>query len=259
MNNKIKIGVSSCLLGEEVRWNGGHKKDRYVQGVLDKYFDYVPICPEVDVGMGTPRETVALYGTLESHKMISKKSQTDWTEKMINYMNGRISEIGKIDLCGYIFKSKSPSCGIGRVPIYSEFGSSKVRHGPGMFASAFIKTLPLIPVEDEGRLHDPVIRENFIVRVFCFNRLQALLKDRFRMGALVSFHTKHKFLILSHSKNKYDDMGKLVATGKSLSKEELKSRYSTLFMEALAYKSTPKKNTDVLLHMMGFLKKILSL
>ena len=258
MNNKIKIGVSSCLLGEEVRWNGGHKKDRYVQGVLDKYFDYVPICPEVDVGMGTPRETVALYGTLESHKMISKKSQTDWTGKMTNYMNGRISELRKIDLCGYIFKSKSPSCGIGRVPIYSEFGSSKVRHGPGMFASAFIKALPLIPVEDEGRLHDPVIRENFIVRVFCFNRLQALLKDHFRMGVLVSFHTKHKFLILSHSKKKYDDMGKLVATGKSLSKEELKSRYSTLFMEALAYKSTPKKNTDVLLHMMGFLKKILS-
>jgi len=258
MNNKIKIGVSSCLLGEEVRWNGGHKKDRYVQGVLDKYFDYVPVCPEVDVGMGTPRETVALYGTLKSHKMISKKSQTDWTGKMTNYINGRISELGKIDLCGYIFKSKSPSCGIGRVPIYSEFGNSKVRHGPGMFASAFIKTLPLIPVEDEGRLHDPVIRENFIVRVFCFNRLQALLKDYFRMGALVSFHTKHKFLILSHSKKKYDDMGKLVATGKSLNKEELKFRYSTLFMEALAFKSTPKKNTDVLLHMMGFLKKILS-
>jgi len=258
MEDKIKIGVSSCLLGEEVRWNGGHKKDRYVKGVLDNYFDYVPTCPEVDAGMGTPRETVALYGTLEDHKMISKKSQTDWTEKMNTYMTGRISTLGKNDLCGYIFKSKSPSCGIGRVPVYSKFGSNKVRHGPGMFASAFMKTLPLIPVEDEGRLHDPVIRENFIVRVFCFNRLQALLKDRFTMGTLVSFHTKHKFLILSHNKKKYDEMGKLVATGKSLSKEELKIRYSTLFMEALAYKSTPKKNTDVLLHMVGFLKKVLS-
>ena len=258
MEDKIKIGVSSCLLGEEVRWNGGHKKDRYVQGVLDNYFDYVPTCPEVDVGMGTPRETVALYGVLEEHKMISKKSQTDWTEKMNTYMKGRISTLGKSDLCGYIFKSKSPSCGIGRVPIYSKFGSNKVRHGPGMFASAFMKTLPLIPVEDEGRLHDPVIRENFIVRVFCFNRLQTLLKERFTMGALVSFHTKHKFLILSHSKKQYDAMGKLVATGKSLNRGELKSRYSSLFMEALAYKSTPKKNTDVLMHMMGFFKKILS-
>ena len=258
MKNKIKIGVSSCLIGEEVRWNGGHKKDRYVQGVLDNYFEYVPTCPEVDVGMGIPRETVALYGVLEDHKMISKKSQTDWTAKMNTYMKGRISTLRKNDLCGYIFKSKSPSCGIGRVPIYSKFGSNKVRHGPGMFASAFMKTLPLIPVEDEGSLHDPVIRENFIVRVFCFNRLQTFLKERFTMGALVSFHTKHKFLILSHSKKQYDAMGKLVANAKKIKTAELKTRYSKLFMAALTYKSTPKKNTDVLLHMTGFLKKILT-
>jgi len=258
MNNKIKIGVSSCLLGEEVRWNGGHKKDRYVQGILDNYFDYVPTCPEVDVGMGVPREAVALYGTLENSKMISKKSKTDWTGKMNTYMKDRINELGNADLCGYIFKSKSPSCGIGRVPIYSKFGSNKVRHGPGMFASAFMKTLPLIPVEDEGRLHDPVIRENFIVRVFCFNRLQTFLKERFTMGALVSFHTKHKFLILSHSKKQYDAMGKLVANAKKIKTAELKTRYSKLFMAALTYKSTPKKNTDVLLHMTGFLKKILT-
>ncbi|MCL0044802.1 DUF523 and DUF1722 domain-containing protein [Nitrospinaceae bacterium] len=258
MKNKIKIGVSSCLLGEEVRWNGGHKKDRYVQAALDNYFEYVPTCPEVDVGMGIPRETVALYGVLEDHKMISKKSQTDWTSKMNTYMKGRISTLGKNDLCGYIFKSKSPSCGIGRVPIYSKFGSSKVRYGPGMFASSFMKTLPLIPVEDEGRLHDPVIRENFIVRVFCFNRLQTFLKERFTMGALVSFHTKHKFLILSHSKKQYDAMGKLVANAKKIKTAELKTRYSKLFMAALTYKSTSKKNTDVLLHMTGFLKKILT-
>jgi uncharacterized protein YbgA (DUF1722 family)/uncharacterized protein YbbK (DUF523 family) len=258
MTDKIKIGVSSCLLGEEVRWNGGHKQDRYVQGILDKYFHYVPTCPEVDVGMGIPRETVALYGTMENPKMISKKSQTDWTKKMIDYTEGRINELGKSNLCGYIFKSKSPSCGIGRVPVYSEFGSHKVRHGPGMFANSFIKALPLIPVEDEGRLHDPVIRENFIVRVFCFNRLQTLLRESFSMGKLVSFHTKHKFLILSHSKKQYDAMGKLVATGKSLNRTELKASYSSLFMEALTYKSTPKKNTDVLLHMMGFLKKVLT-
>ena len=186
--------------GEEVRWNGGHKRDRYVQKILGKYFDYVPICPEVDVGMGTPRETVALYGGLEDSKMISKKSQTDWTGKMNAYMRNRIGELKKTNLCGYIFKSKSPSCGIGRVPIYSQFGSTKVRYGSGMFARKFIKTLPLIPVEDEGRLHDPMIRENFIVRVFCFYRLQIFLNKCFAMGALVGFHTKHKFLILSHNK-----------------------------------------------------------
>ncbi len=255
MNTKIKIGVSSCLLGEEVRWNGGHKKDRYVQGVLDKYFDYVPICPEVDVGMGAPREAVALFGTLENHKMISKKSQADWTMKMKQYANNKIFKLSKEDICGYIFKSKSPTCGIGKVPVYSEFGSNKVKHGIGMFARSFLEAFPMIPVEDEGRLHDPRIRENFIVRVFCFYRLQLLMKKYFSIGSLMKFHTRHKFLILSHSRKKYDEMGQLVARAKTIKKEELKFNYSKLFSEALTYISTPKKNTDVLLHIMGHLKQ----
>jgi len=250
MKEKIKIGMSSCLLGEEVRWDGDHKYDQYVRDVLGSYFDYVSICPEVDVGMGVPRETVALYGTLENPKMITKRSKTDWKD--------RIHELTKENLCGYVFKSKSPSCGIGKVPIYSEFGSSRMRHGSGMFASSFVKVFPLVPVEDEGRLHDPVIRENFIVRIFCFHRLQLLVRKSFSIGSLVRFHTRHKFLILSHSRKKYDDMGELVANAKKIKTAELKTRYSKLFMAALTYKSTPKKNTDVLLHMVGFLKKILT-
>ncbi len=258
MKEKIKIGMSSCLLGEEVRWDGDHKYDQYVRDVLGSYFDYVSICPEVDVGMGVPRETVALYGTLENPKMITKRSKTDWTKKMNHYTKDRIHELTKENLCGYVFKSKSPSCGIGKVPIYSEFGSSRMRHGSGMFASSFVKVFPLVPVEDEGRLHDPVIRENFIVRIFCFHRLQLLVRKSFSIGSLVRFHTRHKFLILSHSRKKYDDMGELVANAKKIKTAELKTRYSKLFMAALTYKSTPKKNTDVLLHMTGFLKKILT-
>ena len=258
MKEKIKIGMSSCLLGEEVRWDGDHKHDQYVRDVLGSYFDYVSICPEVDVGMGVPRETVALYGTLENPKMITKRSKTDWTKKMNHYTKDRIHELTKENLCGYVFKSKSPSCGIGKVPIYSEFGSSRIRYGSGMFTSSFIKAFPLVPVEDEGRLHDPVIRENFIVRIFCFHRLQLLVRKSFSIGSLVRFHTRHKFLILSHSRKKYDDMGELVANAKKIKTAELKTRYSKLFMAALTYKSTPKKNTDVLLHMTGFLKKILT-
>ena len=258
MKEKIKIGMSSCLLGEEVRWDGDHKHDQYVRDVLGSYFDYVSICPEVDVGMGVPRETVALYGTLENPKMITKRSKTDWTKKMNHYTKDRIHELTKENLCGYVFKSKSPSCGIGKVPIYSEFGSSRMRHGSGMFASSFVKVFPLVPVEDEGRLHDPVIRENFIVRIFCFHRLQLLVRKSFSIGSLVRFHTRHKFLILSHSRKKYDDMGELVANAKKIKTAELKTRYSKLFMAALTYKSTPKKNTDVLLHMVEFLKKILT-
>jgi len=253
----IKIGVSSCLLGEKVRWNGDHKQDRYVREILGNYFEYVPVCPEMEVGMGVPRETVALYGTLEEPKMISKKSKIDWTERMNRYLKDRINQLTRDELSGYIFKSKSPSCGIARVPVFSETDRSKARHGAGMFANAFIKKFPLVPIEDEGRLNDAKIRESFIVRVFCFNRLQKLFNKDFSKGALVAFHTRHKFLLLAHSRSHYTALGKLVANAKSLKPKEIKAEYSRLFMEALTYKSTPKKNTDVLLHMMGFLKKVL--
>ena len=253
----IKIGVSSCLLGEKVRWNGDHKQDRYVREILGNYFEYVPVCPEMEVGMGVPRETVALYGTLEEPKMISKKSKIDWTERMNRYLKDRINQLTRDELSGYIFKSKSPSCGIARVPVFSETDRSKARHGAGMFANAFIKKFPLVPIEDEGRLNDAKIRDNFIVRIFSFNRLQKLFNKDFSQGALVAFHTRHKFLLLAHSRSHYTALGKLVANAKSLKPKEIKAEYSRLFMEALTYKSTPKKNTDVLLHMMGFLKKVL--
>jgi len=258
MSNKIKIGVSSCLIGEKVRWNGDHKQNHFVREVLAKYFEYVSVCPEMEVGMGVPRETVALYGNLEKSRMISKKTQTDWTRPMKNYIKDRLKSLTHDDICGYIFKSKSPSCGLGRIPVYSEFGSNKVRHGSGMFAAAFTKAFPIVPTEDEGRLNDPRIRENFIVKVFSFYRLQDLFKQKFSLGSLVKFHTQQKFLLLAHSRKHYDNLGQLVAKPKSMGIEILKIKYGEIFMKALTFKATPKKNTDVLLHMMGFLKKILS-
>ena len=258
MTEKIRIGVSSCLIGEKVRWNGDHKQDRYVREILSRYFEYIPVCPEVEVGMGVPRETVALYGDPEKPSMISKKTQTDWTKPMEKYIKSRINTLSADDLCGYIFKSKSPSCGMGRVPLYSEFGSHKVKHGPGMFANAFINSFPLVPTEEEGRLNDPRIRENFIVRVFSFKRFNLLLNEKFSLGQWVKFHTQHKFLLLAHSRKHYDGLGELVAHSKTIKPSELKKKYGELFMEALTSKSTPKKNTDVLLHMMGFLKKLLT-
>lgn len=258
MKNTIKIGVSSCLIGEKVRWNGDHKQDRYVRQILGNYFEYIPVCPEMEVGMGVPRETVALYGTPEAPKMISKTSKIDWTERMNRYVKDRINKLAHDDLSGYIFKSKSPSCGIARVPVFSETDPSKARHRGGMFAHAFMNEFPLVPIEDEGRLNDAKIRENFIVRVFSFNRLQKLMDKEFSRGALVDFHTRHKFLLLAHSRKHYTTLGKLVADSKSLKPGEIKFQYSQLFMEGLTYRSTAKKNTDVLLHMMGFLKKVLT-
>jgi len=258
MDSKIKIGVSSCLLGEKVRWNGDHKQNHFVREILANYFEYISICPEMEVGMGVPRETVALYGNLEKSRMISRKTQTDWTKPMKKYIKVRINSLTREDLCGFIFKSKSPSCGLSRVPVYSEFGSHSVRHGSGMFAQEFTNKFPLIPTEDEGRLNDSRIRENFIVKVFSFYRLQNLFKENFSIGRLVKFHTQQKYLLLAHSRKHYDALGQLVAKPKSLKIEDLKDRYGKIFMEALTFKATPKKNTDVLLHMMGFLKQILS-
>ena len=257
MNDKIKIGVSSCLLGEKVRWNGDHKQDRYVKDILGAYFHYVPVCPEFEVGMGVPRETVALYGSLEEPQMVSKKSRINWTQKMNRFNKERISQLDREDLSGFIFKSKSPSCGFGRVPVYSEEEPGKARHGAGMFANAFIKAFPLIPVEDEGRLHDPRIKENFIIKVFSFFRLKnALLGKNVKPGILVKFHTQHKFLILAHSRKHYQILGKLVAEVKK-NRHRVLALYMYSFMEAFSYKSTNKKNTDVLLHMIGFFKKLL--
>ncbi len=259
MKNKIKIGVSSCLVGEKVRWNGEHKQDRFVREDLARYFDYVPVCPEVEVGMGVPRETVALYGTLEKPRMIGKNTRTDWTTEMRQYIKGRVNQLAGDDLCGYIFKSKSPSCGLGRVPVYTEVGSGQARHGSGLFADAFIEKFPWVPTEDEGRLNDPKIRENFIVRVFSFNRLQtSLLQKKAHHGTLVKFHTRHKFLLLAHSRKHYQTLGRIVANTKDSDWKLVLQSYVATFMEALALKSTPKKNTDVLLHMMGFLKKLLT-
>ncbi len=259
MENKIKIGVSSCLIGEKVRWNGDHKQNRYVKETLCKYFEYVPVCPEVEVGMGIPRKTVALYGKPEKPKMISKKNKTDWTGRMNRYAKGRIKELAEEDLCGYIFKSKSPSCGLARIPVYDESDSSKARHRSGLFAAAFIKANPLVPTEDEGRLTDPRFRENFIVRVFSFARLKSdLLNKKARSGDIVKFHTRHKFLLLAHSRKHYQELGKIVAEVKGNPWNRVLSSYICCFMEALTLKTTSKKNTDVLLHMMGFLKKLLT-
>lgn len=251
---KIRLGISSCLLGEKVRWNGDHKENRIAREILEKYFEYVPVCPEVEVGMGVPRETVHLQGSKTSPNLIGTQSGKDWTVKMLRFSGKKIKELSAHRLSGFIFKKGSPSCGIRSIPVYSESGLNT--QGQGLFVRAFIARFPLTPVEEEGRLDDIKIRENFIVRVFSFHRLQNLFQGGFSKDALVAFHDRQKILMLSHSRKHYDVLGRLVA--EELPSKELKTRYSELFMEGLAYKSTPKKNTDALLHMLGLLKKHLT-
>jgi uncharacterized protein YbgA (DUF1722 family)/uncharacterized protein YbbK (DUF523 family) len=257
MEEIIKIGVSSCLLGKEVRYNGGHSLDRYVTGTLSNYFVFVDVCPEVEAGFGIPRETMRLVGNPHAPRLLTTKSKKDFTEKMLNWAKRRVIELEREDLCGFIFKKGSPSSGMERVRIYTEKGMPS-NQGSGMFARAFMEHFPLVPVEEDGRLNDAVLRENFIERIFAFRRWRHMASQRKSRGNIVAFHTAHKLQIMSHSVKHYREMGRLVAHAKELDLQSLYSQYETIFMQALTLKTTVKKNVNVLQHMAGYFKKQLS-
>jgi uncharacterized protein YbgA (DUF1722 family)/uncharacterized protein YbbK (DUF523 family) len=254
---KIKLGISACLLGENVRYDGGHKLDRFLTDTLGRYVQYVPVCPEVECGLPVPRESMHLEGNPDSPRLITSRTNRDMTERMVSWAKRRVVEIEKEDLCGFIFKSGSPSSGMKRVKVYHE-KEMPVKRGIGMFARIFMEHFPLLPVEDEGRLHDPGLRENFIERIFVLKRWREVLTRKQNRGNIVDFHTKHKLLILSHSPKHYQTMGKLVARAKELSLREFYQQYQTLLMASLYLKTSPKKNANVLQHMMGYFKEQLS-
>ncbi len=257
MDQIIKIGVSSCLLGKEVRYNGGHSHDRYVTGTLGQHFTFVDVCPEVEAGFGIPRETLRLVGDPDVPRLMTTKTKKDFTDQMQNWAKGRVTELEKEDLCGFIFKKGSPSSGMERVRVYSDSGMPSNR-GSGMFARAFMDHFPLIPTEEDGRLNDSTLRENFIERIFALRRWRLMAAERKSLGNLVAFHTAHKLQIMSHSVKHYREMGRLVAQGKELDIQSLYDQYEAFYMQALSMKATVKKNVNVLQHMAGYFKKQLS-
>ena len=257
MDQIIKIGVSSCLLGKEVRYNGGHSHDRYVTGTLGQHFTFVDVCPEVEAGFGIPRETLRLVGDPDAPRLMTTKTKKDFTDQMQNWAKGRVTELEKEDLCGFIFKKGSPSSGMERVRVYSASGMPSNR-GSGMFARAFMDHFPLIPTEEDGRLNDSTLRENFIERIFALRRWRLMAAERKSLGNLVAFHTAHKLQIMSHSVKHYREMGRLVAQGKELDIQSLYDQYEAFYMQALSMKATVKKNVNVLQHMAGYFKKQLS-
>jgi uncharacterized protein YbgA (DUF1722 family)/uncharacterized protein YbbK (DUF523 family) len=254
---KIKLGISTCLLGENVRYDGGHKLDRFLTDTLGQYVEYVPVCPEVECGLPVPRESMHLQGNPDSPHLVTAHTRQDMTDRMVRWARKRVAELEREDLCGFIFKSNSPSSGMEQIRVYNEKGMS-VKKGVGIFARIFMDHFPLLPLEDEGRLHDPELRENFIERLFTLKRWREVLIRKESWRNLVDFHTKHKLLILSHSPKNYQAMGKLVARAKGLPLKILYQEYQTLLMEALKLRTTPKKNANVLQHMMGYFKAQLS-
>jgi uncharacterized protein YbgA (DUF1722 family)/uncharacterized protein YbbK (DUF523 family) len=257
MTERIRIGVSACLLGQNVRFDGGHKHDRFITDTLGQYVEFVPVCPEVECGLGVPREAMRLVGKTESPRLITVRTHVDHTERMLTWARKRVRELEKEDLCGFIFKSDSPSSGMERVKVYNETGMPE-KKGVGLFARTFMDHFPLIPVEEEGRLHDPKLRENYIESIFTLKRWREFLGAKPGLGGLVDFHTRNKLLLLSHSEKHYRAMGKLVAAGKTMPPRSLFDQYEAQLMDALKLKTSVKKNANVLYHLMGYFKEDLS-
>ena len=257
MDKKIRIGVSSCLLGNPVRYDGGHKRDRYITDVLAKYFHFVPVCPEVECGLPIPRETMRLVGDIENPQLITRNTGVNYTEKMLSYCHQRVIELEEEDLCGFIFKKDSPSSGLHRVKIFiSPYNSIKASRG--LFAASVVNHYKVLPVEEEGRLKDAILRENFIEQVFCYSRWKEFLLDSPNYKRLIDFHARHKLLLMSHSPKYLSTLGKMVAGGKRTPDAELLHAYEVVLMEAMSIVASVKKHVNVLHHIMGYFKKVLT-
>lgn len=256
MTPLIKIGVSACLLGEHVRYDGGHKHDRYITDTLGMHFNFVQVCPEVGCGLPTPREAMRLEGDPLAPRLMTRKTRIDKTEQMLTYCYAKVPMLENEDLCGFIFKKDSPSSGLFRVKVYNN--GQVVKKGRGLFAAAMARHFPLLPMEEEGRLNDLGIRENFIERIFSYRRWKDFLSGDPTIGQLVLFHTGHKLLMMAHSSQIYREMGVLVAHASEQKRADLLQRYEELFMKGLALHATVKKNTNVLQHIMGYFKQQLS-
>ncbi len=250
---RIRVGISACLLGDEVRFDGGHKRDAYINGTLGRYFEFVPFCPEVAAGLGTPREPIRLVQTGSGVRARGVKNRDlDPTEALAAHGDEVADSAG--DLAGVILKRASPSCGMERVKVYHENGNP-LTQGRGIFAERLLARRPLLPAEEEGRLGDPVLRENFIQRVFVFHRWQTLVAAGLTPKGLVEFHTDHKLLVMAHSQGAYRDLGRLVARAGSEDLEALAGEYIHGLMAALAIRVKRRHHVNVLLHLMGYLKK----
>jgi len=257
VDDAIPVGVSACLLGQEVRYDGGHKRDRYVTDTLADYFTFVPVCPETECGLGIPREPMRLVaddGAEEDVRLITVRTGVDLTERMRRWSRERAEALSGEGLCGFIFKKDSPSSGLFRVKLYHPSGQSSRREGRGLFADALTRRLPLLPVEEEGRLNDARLRENFIERVFAMKRWRDFLADAPDYRKLIQFHTRQKLLIMAHDPEKYGEMGRLVARGKEVPREALLAEYGRLYMKSLETFATVGKNTNVLQHIMGYFR-----
>lgn len=252
MEDKLRLGISSCLLGHPVRYDGQHKLDRFLRDTLGRYVDWVPVCPEVGCGLPVPREAMHLEQGPEGLRLVTNRTRRDVTDLQKAWIARTLPELETRDLHGFVFKSKSPSSGLRDAKRHSAAGMPAGK-GPGLFAGAFLQHFPLLPVEDEGRLQDVGLRENFIERVFTFQRWRRCEEDC-SPAALVAFHARHKLLVMSHSVTAARALGKLVAGAGPRPSARLFEAYAALLLPALRLQATRRKHTNVLQHMLGYFK-----
>lgn len=253
----LRLGISRCLLGDAVRYDGGHKRDPFLVDVLGPHVEWVPVCPEVEVGLGTPRDPMRLYGTPQRSRLLTIRTQIDHTESIGRWSEMRLRELASLALSGYVFKQDSPSCGVERVRIFNAQGVPAAR-GAGLFARAFQQQFPLTPVEEDGALGDAAVRDNFIERVFAYHRWRCLLQEGVTRQRLIQFHTVHKYVLLAHSPQHYRTLGAQVAALHRVTPQVAAERYGALFMAALALRATVRKHVNVLQHLLGHFRTQLS-
>ncbi|HKY77622.1 MAG TPA: DUF523 and DUF1722 domain-containing protein [Acidimicrobiia bacterium] len=249
-----RLGISSCLLGEPVRFDGGHKRDQFLVEVLSRFVEWVPVCPEVEMGLGAPRPTLRLVTAGEGVRLVAPDTGSDHTEGMRRFAEQRLEELASADLCGYVLKRASPSCGMERVKVYDGDGNLQ-QPARGLFAAALLERFPELPVEEEGRLNNPLLRDHFLERVFALHRVKRLFAAGWTPGQLVAFHSAHKLVLLAHSPQAYRDLGRLVATAGTADPEDLAAAYRQGFLQAMAVRATTGRHVNVLEHMLGYFKR----
>ena len=251
---KIKIGISSCLLGEEVRFDGGHKRDRFITDRLSAFVKFVPVCPEIAIGLGVPRQPIRLVAKDGIHRAMGVRDESlDVTQDMVRYAKKTSPRLDKIS--GYIFKSKSPSCGMERVKLYPGDLSMPNRDGIGLYARTIMEMMPDLPVEEEGRLNDPVLKENFVERIFIYRRWQDMANQGITAARLIDFHTRHKLSIMAHGQVAYQQLGRIIANPEKQPLPNLATEYVSKLMASLKRPASRRANTNVLQHVQGYLKE----
>lgn len=254
---KIKIGISSCLLGEEVRYNGGHKLSRLCVNTLADFFEYKAVCPEVGIGLGVPRKPIHLIGDPAAPRAVNVNDEDiDVTDRLIKFSEETLPSLKNI--CGYIFIKGSPSCGLFKVKVYKKGNPNPEYAGRGIYANAVTQAMPLLPVEEAGRLTDPVLKENFIARVFAYHRWQLLLQKGLSAASILDYHASYKYSLMAHAPQTFTALGQLLADAGNYEPDELGEKYFSGLMQALTKKATRKSNTNVLMHLQGYLKKQLN-